>query len=238
MKKSILFLFLMCSITLLAQEKVLQGTVVAFGSNLKDINVVNLVNEKSAITNENGQFEISAKVGDLIILSSEFFEYKRRLISEEDWKAGKFSVEMIGKPQQIEEVVITEYKMDAVKAGILSKPAKQYTPAERRLYTATTGSGIIPVSAIINAITGRTAMIKKEIEIEKQEYAQTQLENLFEDSYLIENFKIPEDKIPGFKYYAVEDDSLRSLLKLKNKERVKLQLIQLSEKYLANSQEN
>ncbi len=230
MRKTVFLFFLFLNIISVAQDKMLVGKVNAFG-NLEGINVVNLVNEKSAVTNANGEFQILAKEDDLIILSSLNFEYKRIIISESEFATGKFTVEMVAKPQQIEEVTITEYRMDAVKAGILSKPAKQYTPAERRLYTATTGGGILPLDPIINLITGRTQMLKKEIEIEKKEMAREQIENWFDDKYLMETYKISEEKLGAFKFFVVENDELRSYLQAKNKERAKLMLTKLSIEY-------
>ncbi|NBL64725.1 hypothetical protein GV828_05865 [Flavobacterium sp. NST-5] len=231
MKKTIFLIFLFLIKISVAQEKMLVGKVNAFG-NLEGINVVNLVNEKSAITNAVGEFQILAKEDDLIILSSLDLEYKRKIISESEFKLGKFVVEMVAKPQQIDEVTITEYRIDAVKAGILSKPARQYTPAERRLYTATTGGGILPIDAIINLITGRTKMLVKEVEIEKREMAREQINNWFDDQYLMKTYNISEEKIEAFKFYVVENDELRTHLKSKNKERTKLLLTKLSIDYL------
>jgi hypothetical protein len=42
---------------------------------------------------------------------------------------------------------------------------KKYTPAERKLYTATSGGGI---DGLLNTISGRKAMLKKEIIVEKK----------------------------------------------------------------------
>jgi len=81
-----------------SQEKIIHGKVTGSGNNVEGINVVNLVNEKSAVTNEAGEFRIMAKEDDLLVLSALNFEYKRKIINAEDLKirSGKL-FEMIPK---------------------------------------------------------------------------------------------------------------------------------------------
>ncbi len=87
--------------------------------------MVNLVNEKSAVTNEEGDFYILAKEDDLIVLSAPNFEYKRKIIAKEDLDSKIVTINLIPKATQLDEVEITEYKnINAVDLGILSKPAK------------------------------------------------------------------------------------------------------------------
>jgi hypothetical protein len=160
-----LIIFILISQTVFSQskEKLFHGKVFANGNNVEGINVVNLVNEKSAVTNEEGDFYILAKEDDLIVLSAPNFEYKRKIIAKEDLDSKIVTINLIPKATQLDEVEITEYKnINAVDLGILSKPAKQYTPAERKLKTATDldlgiGFGVIfSIDPLINAISGRT----------------------------------------------------------------------------------
>ena len=60
--------------------------------------------------------------------------------------------------------------------GIISPFTKHYTPAQRKLYTATSGGGIVPVDPILNWLSGRTAMLKKEVEVEKKETLMDKIE--------------------------------------------------------------
>ena len=206
---------------------------------MEGINVVNLVNEKSAKSDANGEFQILAKADDMLVLSSERFEYKRRIITEDDLKSKRIMIKMTPKPGQLEEVVITKYRnINAVDLGILSKPAKEYTPAERRLKTAssydlTVGTyNSVSLDAIINSISGRTAMLKKELEVERREIAREKLLMNFDEDYFAEKLKIPTDYIKGFQYYAVEDDAFRQVLNSKNKIAQEILLNKLSTDYL------
>jgi len=234
-----LLLFLLVSTIAFSQEKMIQGKIMANGSAVAGIDITNLVNEKSAKSDVNGNFQILAKAEDLLVLSSERYEYKRKIIGESDLKAKEVTIEMTPKPGQLEEVVITKYRnINATDLGILSKPAKEYTPAERRLkaassYDLTVGTyNSVSLDAIINSISGRTAMLKKELQVEQRELAREKLSMIYEDEYFIEKLKIPTDFVNGFQYYAVENDKLRSALNAKNKVLTDFLLAEIAPQYL------
>lgn len=230
MKNSILILILLVCNLSFAQEKIINGKITAEGNNVEGINIVNLVNEKSTVSDASGAFQISAKVGDLLIFSSINFEYKRKIIEDKDLVSKGIEIKMIAKVGQLDEVVITQYKnINAVDLGILSKPAKVYTPAERRVRTATTGL----LDPLINLISGRTKKLKGNVQIERRMFLIERLGDLYEDDYFKNNLKIPIENISGFKYFAVEDKELVDALNAKNKTLTDLIIIQLSEKYLS-----
>lgn len=222
-----------------SQEKLIHGKVVADGNYVQGINVVNLVNEKSAITNADGEFHILAKEDDLLVLSALNFEYKRKIIASEDLKSEIITIPMVPKTNQLDEVVITEYSnINAVDLGILSKPAKVYTPAERKLKTATDlnlsiGFGaIFSLDPIINALSGRTKNLKNQLKVERKEFLIKKFQELYEDDYLINRLKIPADNVKGFQYYAIENAQFVKELGNKNKQMMDFSLGQLAEKYI------
>jgi hypothetical protein len=53
---------------------------------------------------------------------------------------------------------VNESTITAESLGIIPYGQKKYTPAERKLYTATSGGGI---DGLLNTISGRKAMLKK-----------------------------------------------------------------------------
>lgn len=225
-----------------SKEKIIHGKVISETNTTSGINVINLVSEKSVLTNSNGEFQILAKVGDMLILSSENFEYKRKLLEEEDFGAKIVIIEMTPKPGQLEEVVITKYQnFNAVDLGILEKPAKEYTPAERRLKTAGDFKpihllgilgGSLPLDPIINAINGRTKRLKKEISIETREFRLQEIDELYEDNFYIQTLKIPADYIMGFKYFLTEEEDFATLVLAKNKPSIEIYMVKTAESYL------
>ena len=228
MKTKLLLLFLFCVQISFAQEKLFYGKIDADGNNVEGINIVNLVNEKSAVSDANGEFRILAKPEDLLVLSAINFEYKRKIVAEEELNSKPVQIKMIPKVGQLDEVVITEYKnINAVSMGILSKPAKVYTPAERKLRTATTGL----LDPLVNLISGRTKNLKANVQLERKVLLLEKLDYLYEDEYFVNELKIPAANVAGFKYYAVEDAELVRAVNDKNKTLSTLLLIQLSEKF-------
>jgi len=236
--KSLLF-FLLFSVIAFSQEKMIQGKITSDGNPVEGIDIVNLVNEKSAKSNANGEFQILAKAEDLLVFSSQRFEYKRKIIEESDLKSTSIAIQMTPKPGQLDEVVITKYRnINATDLGILSKPAKEYTPAERRLkaassYDVSVGTyNSVSLDAIINSISGRTAMLKKELQVERREFAREKLLLIYEEEYFTDKLRIPSDFVSGFQYYAVENDKLRSALNAKNKVLSDFLLAEIAPQYL------
>lgn len=229
LNKKIHLLFLFFPAILLAQgngDKLLRFKVVADSVSTAGINVVNLVNEKSAMTDGNGEFSILAKAGDLLFLQSENFEVKRKLVEEEDLKSVKITIRMIPKANQLDEVIVT--RKDRSDDLIMHhKDKRDYTPAERKLYTAQTG----PVDILANLFSGRTAMLKKELRVEMNERLLSRTEIQFEDQYYTETLKIPVDYIKGFQYYIIEDAEFVAALKAKNKTMMRFQMARLAVKY-------
>lgn len=234
-----LLFFLLFSAIAFSQEKMIQGKITSDGNPVEGIDIVNLVNEKSAKSNANGEFQILAKADDLLVFSSQRFEYKRRIIEQSDLKSTSIAIQMTPKPGQLDEVVITKYRnINATDLGILSKPAKEFTPAERRLkaassYDLSVGTyNSVSLDAIINSISGRTAMLKKELQVEKREIAREKLLLLYEEEYFTDKLKIPADFVNGFQYFAVENDKLRSALNAKNKVLSDFLLAEIAPQYL------
>ncbi|UOK42743.1 MULTISPECIES: hypothetical protein [Flavobacterium] len=234
MKNKLLFLvsFLIVTICSAQDAKLLNGKVVAEVKDLQGVNIVNQASGKVVATSEDGLFSIYAKPGDTLVFTSVQLNEKRIVIEKEDFDYLPFVVKMRLKVTQLKEVVITDSGVNAVSLGIVPKGMKAYTPAERRYYTATTGSGIIPVDPIINAITGRTKQLKKEIKVERSEMLQQKLSALFDENYFIEELKIPPAQVNGFFVFAAENQELANQVRGKKKPLIELELVKLASEYL------
>ena len=116
------------------------------------------------------------------------------------------------------KVIVNENpNITAENLGIIPHGQKKYSPAERRVREATTGSGLVPLNPILNAISGRTTMLKKEVQVEKKERLLLQLDGLFQEKFYVHTLKIPTDYIKGFHYFLIEDTDFVRALKAKNK---------------------
>ncbi len=205
-------------------SKKINGKVTADYNDLESIYIVNLKTEKSTLTERGGYFSINASVGDTIMFTAVQFKSLKITLKEEDFNKELLFVKMETFIRVLDEVKINEYKdINAVSLGIISSKTKHYTPAERKLKTASNSDAQIGTNTsigldpILNWMSGRTTMLKKEVEVEKKELMLTKIQNLYEAEYFVETLKIPEDFVKGFQYYIVEDAKFVEALKAKNK---------------------
>lgn len=252
LRKFEFLLLILCQIAFgqTASEKILHGKIIVESGNPAGVTIINLVNEKSTVSDNNGDFFILTKAEDLLVFSSVNLEYHRRIIDEDDLKNELVIIKMTAKVTELEEVIVNRRpEINAVSLGISPRGIKKYTPAERRLKTAGDFKpihllqilgGSMPVDPLINAISGRTAMLKRELEVEKKERLLILFNSLFAETYFSNTLKIPSDYIKGFQYYCIEDGKFSEALKSKNKTKIEFLVVPLATKYkkiIANENE-
>lgn len=245
MIRLVCFLFVLFATKVVAQEvvpSVLNGKVSANMSNLEGVYIVNLKTEKTTVTEEAGYFSISAKVGDTLLFSAVQFKSRKIALTKEYFENELFLVKMEPIVNKLKEVIIRRYdNINAVALGIIPKGQKTYTPAERKLKTATSldatanagsmAGGSISADPLLNALSGRSAMLKKELAVEKKEFYMALLEEMFDTNHFVNKLKIPVAYVKGFEYFAVENDKFTKILNLKNKTTVEFLLGELATKY-------
>lgn len=208
----LIFLFLLSQMTIgqRLNEKLIHGKILADSSSVEKIDVVNLANEKVTVTNKAGEFFILAQPDDVLVFSAVHLEFKRILVDENDLKSELVIINMVPKMNELNEVIV---RREASEGRSIIPGVKTYTPAERKLYTARSGLLDRP----INWMSGRTAMLKKEVAVERKERLISKVEYLYEDNYYTGTLKIPLDYIRDFQYYIIEDAPFVAALKAKNK---------------------
>ncbi len=195
-------------------EKSVLGQIKADSASVENINIINLRTQNSTATSKKGEFRMLLRVGDILVLSSVNLETRRKTISEDDLKVEILLIKMNLKMNPLKEVVVNENSaVNAENLGIVSRDQKKYTPAERKLYTARSGL----LDPLINKMSGRTNMLKKEVLVERNEKLLLKFDGLYEDNYYIEVLKIPKEYIKGFQYYLIEDYEFAQALENKNK---------------------
>ncbi len=222
-----------------AQQRQLHARVDAGQESVSGLNVVNLVTESITSTADDGTFSIMASAGDLLVITAVHLEVYRHLVEASDFNA-TVHIEMIPKVTTLDEAIVNKYShINAESLGIIPKGQRKYTPAERRLQTAgdfkpihliNILGGSLPVDPIINAITGRTAMLKKELEVETKERLLAHME-VMNQEYFTETLGIPADYVDAFRYYAVEDQILREAVKANNRTAAEFRLAELATNY-------
>jgi hypothetical protein len=210
-------------------SKEIHGKIKADSTSVEAITIENTTHKAIAISDKNGNFSLAVTEGDILIFSAVNLETLRKKITKLDFNSDFIKVEMIPKSIFLREVIIKTPEITAENQGIIPHNIKRYTPAERKLYTATSTS----IDALLNAISGRTAMLKKGILIEKKEMLLAKMEYLFEDKYYTETLRIPQDYIRGFQYFCIDDVDFAKTLKSKNKTMMMFLIVPLAQKYLA-----
>lgn len=221
----------------------LRGKVVCEVKDLAQVNITNLRSESAVTSDEKGNYSLFVKVGDTIEFKSLQIETKKIAIQPNDLTKTLLVTQLISKTFALEEVEIKVNKeINAVSLGILEKPAKKYTPAERKLRTAEElhwysplliPIGGMSVDGMLNAISGRTAMLKKELEIERKERLMLKIESQFQHDYFTQKLKIPEENVKGFLFYIVEDEKLKDFVNAKDKIAADFRMSELSTLYLS-----
>ena len=207
------------------------GKVNSDMSNLEGIYVINLNNENAAITDTKGYFSIKANVGDNLLFSSVQFKSVNKIISTQDL-SHLFFVNMYPIMNELREVVVKRPSVSAESLGIIPYGQKKYTPAERKYAAASYGRlNPMGLDPLLNYFSGRTAMLKKELEVEKKEGYLVQLENLFDKNHYVNILHIPSDYVKGFLYFAVENPKFTRVLKTKNRTSIEFLMSELAVEY-------
>lgn len=242
----LLFLLILFCVSVHAQERrAVRGRVMAANAPGRDILVVNQNALAETRTDSLGFFNIKATVGDLLIFTSHNIETKKIRYTPDIVKNNLIAIDVWPTALELDEVVVTRTNITSQSLGI--PMGKKYTPAERRLRTAsgfdpTVGVGAMPgvsvsFDAILNAINGRTKRLKQELEIERKEMMIEKLRSYYSNEEFFEKYKIPELNVVGFIYYCAEDAEMAKALKADNKLMADLLLSGLAADYLKLQQD-
>ena len=210
-------------------SKEITGQIFEQSSNVEGVNIINNATQVTAVSNAAGVFTIVVREGDVLVFSAVNLEPFKRRITFEDLNSASVIIKMSAKEIELKEVIVNDNGgITAENLGVIPYGQKKYTPAERKVYTATSTPG----DMLLNAISGRTAMLKKEVNVEKKEMLFRKIEYLFDENYYTERLKIPVADIKGFQLYCVDDAEFAVSLDTKNKTMSMFLITDLARKYL------
>lgn len=221
---------------------IINGKITSNTHDMEGVYVVNAETENMVTTSADGTFSIKAKAGDMLVFSSIQFKENKTLLTPENFSDLNFTVKLSLVVHQLQEVIVRNYNnINAVSLGIIPQGQKSYTEAERKLHTATAlnptanagtmAGGSISADPLLNFLSGRTAMLKKEVAVEKKEFFMKLLESMFTPDHFVNRLSIPAEYVKGFEYYAVDNDKFTVVLNSKNKTSTEFLLGELAVKY-------
>lgn len=222
--------------------KKITGLILVNNEPISEVVIINLTKETATTSNTEGLFEIEVALDDLLTFSAVQLHFWRQSIDLKTFNLGGMIVNMTEKTTELDNVEVVQYtNINAYDLGIIQHKIKTLTPAERRLKLAgdfkyyhllSLLGGSLDVEPIINKISGRTKRLKKELTADLMARNVEKLNLIFENDFYTEKLKIPSEYIKGFQQFCVAND-VESLMDAQNKTSLELELITLSQHFLA-----
>lgn len=257
MKKiSFLFCTLLFSVFSFSQEVELSGTVYA-NSDIEGIHIINRTSQRFATTNNKGEFTISAKFNDTILVSSVRYKQKLLLVSRTNISTRSLKIYLDEHVNELDKVVVgkvltgaldsdienegEERPMDFYDVGIPGFVGKRKTQKERKLYEADHGKFYafpftLNTNKILNALSGRTKRLKEHVRLEKNNVLVYRVRAKVGDMFF-NTHSLDEDRRMDFFFFCSDDPDF--VLRCQGKSDIEIYEF-LDEKYIdyvANIQE-
>lgn len=212
---------------------------------LNQIYVTNLNEQKTYLSNYNGEFKIPAKVGDVIRFTSIVSERKDITVTPELLASQVNLIELEVAYKVIEEVVLSRFKptgnlkkdvraLDSKKSPLaiatiigLPQPKGDGNPPTLPVASLANGGFSISVESLYDVLSGERKKKQRLYEYEKMQLSITNIKNYFGEEYFT-RIKIPKELIDNFLQFVYTSDYLNSIVETKNYEIIKISI----EKYL------
>ncbi|APQ16506.1 hypothetical protein [Maribacter hydrothermalis] len=231
MRSSFLLIFLLMSAVSVAQigkSKNLEGKVYSDDGDVAATHVLNLTTKRATITDVNGFFTITVNMLDTLEFSAIQYKKKIVVVSTAILESKFISVGLEDALNELDEVTVTPYNLSGnllkdlptleldpiVTASTLGLPnayVKIPTKAEREL-SAATANPIMSFDPLLNALSGRTKMLKKRVERNKLYDRTERIRNFYADSIFQKQLKIPIEKIDDFLYFCEVDAKFQRIV--------------------------
>jgi len=220
LKLTNLVLLLILTLNCFAQNNSkIVGTILGENSFVKDAHIINVNNGLGTISNINGEFQISAKVNDILLFSSIQYERKKIKVTEQMLTSKEIIVDLISLVNMLNEITITKLTGD-LYVDIKSIP-EDTTPKHNFKYdisdlyktlppdqhgsraapiVGAIGSGGINLASLFGGKSSVDRILKRKLSKKKQ--FPIKLRKTLGDYYFITYLKIPEEKIFNFISYC------------------------------------
>lgn len=221
-----------------AQLKNLNGQLIA-SDEVEGLHILNRTAAKYTISKEDGSFVIPAKVSDTLFISGLKYESREFIITQAIVNRGHFSVILIEKINELNEVVVGKIFTGSLESdlenldvktdinfydlGIPGSTKLPLTQSEQRLYDADHGKFVyyygigisINVHKILNRINGDTQKYKERVTREFKEDCIQLLKSEYSKT-IFEAISIPENHKEEFFQFCLEDAKFDTLCDSEN----------------------
>lgn len=191
-------------------------------ADVENIHVINTTAQKFTITDKSGAFVIPVRLYDTLKFSSVQHNLKTVVITKDIITSKTITVSLEEHITTLNQITVGKVltgdlssdignvegkaPINFYDVGIPGYTGKLATQSERRLNEATTSGAGIPLNPIINAITGRTKMLKKRIAHERNDALIKKIRKNFSKSLFIIN-TLDETYRTDFFYFCEMDEN-------------------------------
>ncbi len=190
--------------------------------------VLNTTTKRATITDLDGFFSIEANLNDTLVFSAVQYKKKELIITAEVLAQKTLNIPLEESLTVLDEVIVTPYNLSgdifkdlqiikteqvvtAQTVGLPNAYVRVPSKAERELFAAT-ANPFMSFDPLINAITGRTKMLKKRLERDKLYSRTERVKEYYPDSIFRIDLKIPENKIDDLLYFCEVDSAFQSVV--------------------------
>ncbi|TRZ41412.1 carboxypeptidase-like regulatory domain-containing protein [Robertkochia solimangrovi] len=226
MQRIILTIVLLFTVSLTFSQSdergLILGKVIYMNTNVPNEHVINVTSEESTITDENGEFQIEVKEGDVLAFTALNYQLKTVTITAAMIEKNRLLIEVDEKVTELDEVVVTsanpekflELKGEEFKQIDYEKDAstrlKNYSlsTSERGMENGLNFVNIF--KAIFNSKNKQADTVENQIKVSEV------LRQVYDDEFFVVDLKIPQDRINEFLLYVDQHTPPRSLLSKNN----------------------
>lgn len=209
-------------------SKQIEGRVYSESGDVAATHVLNITSDRASITDIDGFFSIAAKLNDTLVFSAIQYKRKTMVVTRNVLESKMLYVPLEDALTELDEVIVMPYNLSGdmtldldrmeiepvVTASTLGLPnayVKIPTQAERELFAAT-ANPFMSFDPLINAITGRTKMLKERIARNKKYSRTLRVRAFYADSLYETELKIPEDNIAEFMHFCEVDPDFQTVV--------------------------
>lgn len=229
------FLFFLLPFQRVASQSVEISGKASSKKDVENIHVINKTTKFFTVTNQTGNFNILGKLNDTIVFSSIQHKLKEFVITEDIILSRTMLVTLEEQINELDQVTVGKILTGDLNSdinntdgnppinfydlGIPGYTGKIATQSERRLHEATSGGGFIPLNPILNAISGRTKMLKEQIRLEEKDNLLHKIKTTLSKDFFIV-YELQERLKTDFFYFCQEDPNFN--LRCKNKSNIEI----------------
>lgn len=225
MKNHLLFtLFFLTAFFTSAQDDgrvQLRGQVLYRGNNVVNENVINSTSEMATITNEDGQFNIRAKVGDQLVFTAVNYQLEIIKVTEEILANKRLVVEVTEKVTALDEVVVSPENQEK----FIALQNEEFKRVEYEIDRTSGVENIAETQTVrgmrdgINFVNIFKAIFKAQNQGEEERpplKMSEVLRQVYDDEFFVVDLKLPQESINAFLFYCDEHVESKDLLKKEN----------------------